>query len=832
MNTIHELFGIFFQAPLIAIIIIAILAGTVMGYGGVPLWSWFLFAGILMFGYASPLWLWIVWGALILVLLIPPVRRLLITRPLMKLMEVLHFLPKISDTEQAAIEAGTVWMDGELFSGKPDFRKLLDQPYPELTEKEQAFLDGPVEELCAMVDDWDVFQRRDFTPETWEYIKKEKFFGMIIPREYGGLGMSSNAHSAVIAKLASNCGPLASTVMVPNSLGPAELLLHYGTKEQKDYYLPRLASGDEIPCFALTEPHAGSDAGGMRSYGEVFKGEDGKNYIRLNWDKRWITLAAISTLHGLAFKLKDPKNLLGKGTDLGITCALVHTNLPGVTLGRRHDPMDVPFYNCPTHGHDVVISVDDIIGGPGQAGKGWRMLMEALAAGRGISLPASATGLSKVGTWIVGAHAKVRKQFGLPIGLFEGVEEPMARVGGFTYILEAMRRYTCGALDKGAKPAIVTAMVKYNATELGRKIVNDAMDVLGGTGITRGPRNLMAHAYIAAPISITVEGANILTRTLMIFGQGAIRCHPYIYKEIKALMDHDAIAFDQNFTRHIGHFFRNLFRSVVLNVTRGLIVKSPIRGKSARYFRKLGWVSARFAFLADIALITLGGALKSREKLTGRFADILSWMYIATTVLRRYEADGRPVEDEIYLKWTLDYAFGEIQRAFEGIFRHLSPPALGWLFRGPLYLWCRLNPVSGYPSDKLGSKVARSLMEPGERRDRLTKGMFIPKDPKNHLYVLNSAFKLSYEADELVKKMVHAIHKGELPHENPIHLIDQAVQKGILNHGEAALIQKAETAREEAIKVDSFTLKEYFRGREPYYPTRNDQARLKKEADT
>lgn len=809
--------------PIVWLIVGIIVVAMVFGFFGAQLWFWMLYAAIILGGFDAPLWLWIVWAVVTVVFVIPPIRRIIFTGPLMKLMESLHFLPKISETEQAAIEAGTVWMEGELFSGKPDFKKINSQLYPKLSEEEKAFLDGPVEKLCSMVDDWDVFKRRDFTPEVWNFIIKNKFFGMIIPKKYGGLEFSAYGHSAVISKLSSRCGPLASTVMVPNSLGPAELLLRYGKEEQKDYYLPRLADGREIPCFALTEPHAGSDAGGIRSVGVVFKDKSGELKIRLNWNKRWITLAAISTVLGLAFKLEDPDNILGKGEHLGITCALIPTHLEGVILGQRHDPLHIPFYNCPTQGHDVIISVDDIIGGVENAGKGWQMLMEALAAGRGISLPASANGTTKAAARIVGAHARVRKQFGLPVGMFEGVEEPLARIGGFTYMIEALRHFTCGALDSGAKPAVVTAMAKYNATELGRKVVNDSMDVLGGTGITLGPKNMIGYAYMATPISITVEGANILTRTLMIFGQGAIRCHPFVYKEIDALMNHDVKAFDRNFTKHVGHVVRNKVRAALLSITRGALAGSPVSGRTARYYRKLSWASASFAFLSDVALASLGGGLKIKEKLTGRFADIFSWMFIATSVLRKFEADGRPKDDLIYIDWSVQYALNEIQQAFDGIYRHLSPPGLGWLFKGPVRFWSRINPIGSPPSDKLGHKIAKSLITPSEQRDRLFGNIYIPTDQKEPFAELESAFKIAYEADELLTRIRHASKQHKLSNGKPELLVKEAVEKGIITKEEEDIIRKAESSRDQAIQVDSFSLKEYLNNREPYFPGRDEK---------
>ncbi|MEL6616007.1 MAG: acyl-CoA dehydrogenase, partial [Bacteroidota bacterium] len=694
-------------------------------------------------------------------------------------MEKLQFLPTISSTEQEAIDAGTVWVEGELFSGKPDTKRLLAQTYAGLTPEEQAFLDGPVEELCAMTDDWDTWQRRDLAPEVWAKLKEGRFFGLIIPKAYGGHGFSPSANSAVVAKVSSVSSTLGITTMVPNSLGPAELLAHFGTDAQKDYWLPRLASGEAIPSFALTEPGAGSDAGAISSKGEVFKGDDGELYIKLNWRKRYITLAAISDVLGLAFKLFDPENLLGKGESLGITCALIPTTTEGVVLGKRHDPLGVPFWNCPTEGHDVVVKLEEaVIGGADGCGKGWRMLMQSLAAGRGISLPASATAGVKQAARVAGAHALIRKQFGLSIGKFEGIEEPLARIGGWAYTLEAARRYTNGGLDQGAAPAVVTAMMKYNTTELFRKAVNDAMDVLGGNAISRGPRNPIASAYIGLPVSITVEGANILTRTLMVFGQGAIRCHPYALKEMQALMNRDVKAFDAAFWPHIGHVVRNAFRAIGLSLTRGRLAGSPVSGPAAAYWRKMQWSSATFAFLADLAMGTLGGDLKRKEKLTGRFADIFSWMYLGSAVLARFEAEGRRTEDEAFMRWSMDYAFAQIQDAFDGLFANLSVPGATWLFRGPLAAWSRFNRIGAMPSDKTGHTVAAAMQIPGEHRDRLFGGVFTTMDPEHTLGRFESAMAICAEAEGVVRKVKDAIRVRTLPKAHPATLIPQAVEAG------------------------------------------------------
>ncbi|MEO0558485.1 MAG: acyl-CoA dehydrogenase, partial [Bacteroidota bacterium] len=642
-------------------------------------------------------------------------------------------------------------------------------------------------------------------------LKEGGFFGLIVPKEYGGHGFSPSLNSAVVAKAASVSSTLGITVMVPNSLGPAELLSHFGTDTQKDYWLPKLATGEVIPSFALTEPGAGSDAGAISSHGTVFKGDDGELYLKLNWRKRYITLAAISDVLGLAFKLSDPDNLLGKGTDLGITCALIPTITEGVVLGKRHDPLGVPFWNCPTEGYDVVVKLEDaIIGGAEGAGRGWRMLMQSLAAGRGISLPASATAGVQQAARVASAHALIRKQFGLSIGKFEGIEEPLARIGGWAYMMEAARRYTCGGLDQGAAPAVVTAMMKYNTTELFRKGVNDAMDILGGNAISRGPRNPIASAYTGLPVSITVEGANILTRTLMVFGQGAIRCHPYALKEMQALMNDDVKAFDAAFWPHIGHVVRNAFRGVGLSLTRGALAGSPVSGPSARYWRKMAWSSATFAFLADLAMGTLGGDLKRKEKLTGRFADIFTWMYFGTAVLRRFEAEGQRAEDRAFLDWSMQYAFAQIQDAFDGLFANLQVPGATWLFRGPLAAWSRFNRISAMPSDTTGHKVAMAMQVPGEQRDRLTSAVFSTLDPEHALGRFESAMRLCYEGEAVYGKVKAAIKRRELPRQHPATLVELAVEKGVLTSDEADLLRRAEAARNDAIQVDSFTTEEYF----------------------
>jgi len=812
MESIIQQFAFFQNIPTGAALGLVIFILLLLGYSGAPLWLWTVTGVAALIGFGSPVWLLTTFIVVMLVFNIKPVRRVLVSGPIMKLLDAMKILPAISETEQTAIDAGTVWVEGEFFSGKPDLIRLSTETFPELTEKEKAFMDGPVEELCSMVSDWELFQQKDFDQKTWNYLKEKRFFGLIIPEEYGGYGFSANAHSAIVAKLASRCGPLATTVMVPNSLGPAELLMHYGTEEQKNYFLPRLAKGEEIPCFALTEPNAGSDAGAMESTGEVFRGKDGNLYIKLNWDKRYITLAAISTVIGLAFKLYDPENLLGKGKDLGITAALVPSDTKGVELGKRHDPLGIPFYNCPTRGKDVVVPLDAIIGGKEGAGNGWRMLMESLAVGRGISLPAQSIGGARTATRAIGAYAAIRKQFGLNIGKFEGIEEPMARIGGYTYLMDAARGYICGALDKGAKPAVVTAIAKYNFTELAREIINDAMDITGGAGISRGPRNIFAHSYIATPIAITVEGANILTRTLIIFGQGAIRSHPYALKEIQALMEKDLKKFDDNFWKHIGHVGQNKIRAFLLSITRGWLIESPVTGPAAKYYRKLGWASASFAFMADMALGSYGGALKMKEKLAGRYADILSWMLLAAATLRRYEADGKQEEDRDYFEWAMEHAFYRIQTAFDEIYSEIEVPGLSWMFRGPIAIWSRINRVGRKPSDELGHRVAQAMQQRGEQRDRITHNIYIPESREETLGKYEYAMEQIETSFPVYKKLYKATKSGDLRKDHVLKQVDPAVEQGIITEEEASQVRTTEKARFDAILVDEFTLEEYEKG--------------------
>jgi len=806
MEIFNSFYGAFGAQPGLAALGCVLLA-LVLGFTGAPLILWTLGALVALIGYgAPPVALW-TFAAVALIFNLRPLRAALVTSSVMKLMK--GFLPKISETERVALEAGVVWIEKDLFSGKPDFKKIINEPYPHLTSEEQNFVKGPVEQLCEVLDDWKIWQTRELPQAAWDIIKKERFLGMIIPKEYGGLGFSALAHSEVIMKLASRSIPATVTVMVPNSLGPAELLIHYGTEEQKKNLLPRLARGEELPCFALTEPTAGSDAGSLTSSGVLFKGEDGKLYMKLNWNKRWITLAAISTVLGLAFRLYDPENLLGKGTDLGITCALIPSNTKGVVLGRRHDPLGVPFYNCPTQGHDVIASVDCIVGGIANAGKGWKMLMECLAAGRGVSLPAQSTGGTKLTTRVASAHASVRKQFGVPIGSFEGVEEPLAEIASFNYVLEASRKFTCGALDQGIKPPVITAIAKYISTELCRKSIIGGMDILGGSGISCGPRNLLAHTYIGTPIGITVEGANIMTRTLIIFGQGALRAHPYAFQEVASVEKGDLRGFDRAFWGHIGHVVRNTFRSVLLSLSRGYLASSPVSGETAKYYRKLSWASATFAIMSDIAMGSLGGTLKFREKITGRFADILSWMYLCSATLRRFEAEGRRKEDLPFVHYVMQYGLTQIQNAFDGIFKNIGVAGLGWLFGGIIRAWSRINTLSPEVSDKISHQVSALIQKDSEQRDRLTDGIFYPTRDGEALKRLELAFKTVKAAEDTEKKIRQALKSKKIPKVKGPKLVEEALKAGVISEMEAANLKKAEELRLDAITVDDFSQAEY-----------------------
>ncbi|BBI99119.1 acyl-CoA dehydrogenase [Ferrigenium kumadai] len=743
---------------------------------------------------------------------IPYMRRHVVSGSILKIFR--KVLPQISATEQEAIDAGTVWWDGDLFSGQPDWNKLRAFPKCELKPEEQAFLDNEVEQLCSMLDDWDITHKRaDLPPEVWQFMKDKGFFGMIVPKSYGGLEFSAQAHSAVVAKVASRSGTAAVTVMVPNSLGPAELLLHYGTTEQKDRYLHRLAKGQEVPCFALTGPFAGSDAGAIPDFGVVchgeFAGQKDVLGIRLNWEKRYITLAPVATLVGLAFKLYDPERLLGGETDRGITLALIPADTPGVQLGRRHFPLNSAFLNGPTQGRDVFIPMEYIIGGTSRVGQGWRMLMECLAAGRSISLPASSVGGMKMAARTTGAYARVRKQFKLPIGKFEGIEEPLARIGAHTYMVDAARRFTALAVDLGEKPSVLSAAIKYHATERSRIVINDAMDVHGGKGICLGPDNYLGRGYQQMPIGITVEGANILTRTMIIFGQGAIRSHPYVLREIAASheQNHERALrqFDKALFGHITFAMSNAARSFVFGLSNGYGAPVPQGSETYRYYQQLTRFSAAFALSADVAMAVLGGSLKRREKISARLGDVLSLLYLCSATLKRFEDDGRPAEDLPLLHWAMQDALYRIQQSFMGVIQNFPNILVRWVLSGLIFpLGLRVSP----PSDELGHRIATLLMKPGEARDRLTAGMFIAKDENDAVGALEAALASTLACEPLQAKLEEARKAGKLKEPDEVARISEARDKGIIDAEQALLLERDYALRRKVIMVDDFAPEE------------------------
>lgn len=790
--------------------LLLLVAALFLAYNSMPAIFWAGLGMVFILQFDISIFAVLFYVALASVFVFPSIRQKILTRPIIALIKRLKLLPKISDTEKTVLKSGTVWVDGELFSGSPNFKAIFANKYPVLTHEEKSFLDDEVEAACKMCDDYEVYKTKDLSPAVWQYLKDKKFFGMIIPKKYGGLGFSAFAHSAVIQKLASRSVPLAITVMVPNSLGPAELLLQYGTKEQQDHYLPRLAKGQEIPCFALTEPTVGSDATAITANGVVFKDEDGKIKIKLNWNKRYITLGAVATLIGMAFKLSDPDNLLGKGNELGITCALIPNTTVGVRQGRRHDPLATPFVNSPINGENVVVGIDAIIGGVEGAGKGWKMLMECLAAGRGISLPSTSTGGAKLITRVVTAYANIRKQFGLSIGKFEGVEKVIADIVGKTYTMEAMRCFTAGAVDAGAKPAVVTAIAKYHATEMFRKVVNDGMDILGGAAIIRGKRNLIANAYFSVPISITVEGANIMTRSLIHFGQGAIMCHPFVYRELDTLEKNDLAGFDAAFFGHVSHFIKNVSKSLVLGLSRGYLHFSSSDGITKKYERKLAWASSSFAMLADIAIIKFGGDLKRKEKINGRFGDILSAMYMAVCILKKFEADGKRPEDEILIDYIMKDLFAQMQKGIEELWVNMFS-GFGKIIATPIVFVSKLNSFLCPARDEVENLIVKKALKSGDFRNNLTYGIYLPKEEGQALARLENAFLLFEKAEIVFAKIKKAQKEDLLPQENPENLIDIAAAKSIITEDEVKIVNKYSVAILDAVQVDDYTIEEYLK---------------------
>jgi acyl-CoA dehydrogenase len=775
-----------------------------------------------LIGDGSWLWLTVLWlGFAALALLnVDAVRMRYVTKPF--LMVYRRLLPSMSDTEREALEAGTVWWDGELFSGKPHWPKLLSAKAPQLSAEERAFLDGPCEELCRMLDDWDITHRRaDLPPHVWDFLKRKGFFAMIIPKKYGGLEFSAYAHSCVLAKIASRSATASSTVAVPNSLGPAELLLHYGTEEQKNHYLPRLARGEDVPCFALTGPRAGSDAASIPDTGVVCRGlYEGREVIglRLNFSKRYITLAPIATVIGLAFKLYDPDKLLGGDeTDYGITCALIPRNTPGVTIGRRHLPLNVPFQNGPLQGKDVFVPIDFIIGGPKMAGQGWRMLVEQLSVGRCISLPSNAAGAAKAGIFASAAYARIRKQFGQSVGRFEGVEAALTRMAGAAYIIDAARSVTTGAIDGGERPAVPAAMLKYHCTELARQVANDCMDIHGGKGICLGPRNYAGRGYQVVPVAITVEGANILTRSLMILGQGAIRCHPYVLREMNAAKDKDKRRslreFDAALFGHVGYTLSNAARSFVMSATLARFSDTPNTGPTRRYYQHINKFSAQFAFATDMAMLTLGGYLKQKEHLSARLGDVLSSLYMASMVLKHYENHGRPEADLPLVEWSCRTLLYTAQEQLHGFLRNFPNRWVAGLMR--LVIFPRGRTYFA-PSDRLGRMIVQQMMAPTEARDRLADGIYRTVEPGNPLGLLQEALVLAEAAEPLEKRLrVEGIKTGRITALDLPGQVDQALDIGLLTSSEAAQLRDYDRKVMELIHVDDFETEELTAGVQP-----------------
>lgn len=750
--------------------------------------------------------------SMIVLFSVRPLRRALISRSVFKTYK--RILPQMSDTEREALEAGTVWWDGELFRGNPDWRKLLAYPVPKLTAEEQSFMDNEAEQACALVDDWQVTSELyDLPPQAWQFIKDKGFLGMIIPKKYGGLEFSAYAHSQIVTKLSTRCSALSVSVMVPNSLGPAELLLHYGTEAQKNHYLPRLAKGLEIPAFALTSPWAGSDAASIPDVGIVCKGIwQGKEVIgmRVTWDKRYITLGPVCTILGLAFHLFDPDGLLGGKKHIGITCALVPRDTPGAEIGRRHFPLNAMFMNGPTHGKDVFMPLDYIIGGPAMVGQGWRMLMECLAAGRSISLPSSNAGMAQLTARTVGAYARVRSQFKTAIGRFEGVEEPLTRIGAYTYMMDAVRKMTAGAIDLGEKPSVVSAIAKYHVTERARQVVNDGMDIVGGKGICLGPSNFIGRAYQQIPIGITVEGANILTRSMILFGQGAIRCHPYVLKEMKSAFNADGAQglrdFDEALFGHVGFTVRHGVGALWKGLTGSHFVSVPdnVAPETRRYYQQLTRFSAAFAFLADISMLVMGGELKRREKLSARLGDILSMLYLCSATLKRYESEGRQQADAPLMHWAMWDAMYQAQMAFDGVIANFP---VRWIGRFLYRIVFPLGHPYDVPSDRIGHKVAKLLIEPSASRDRLTAEAYIPKTESEAVGALELALVATIEAEPIEARIRAAEKSGALannPDANVRDLAHAAFAAGIVSAAEYAVLKRRNELRDIVIHVDDF----------------------------
>lgn len=767
--------------------------------------SYVIFTAVLLQAHIqAPITTFFSFGILfvIFILVIKPLRMRLVSNLIFQ--KVSGFVPKMSKTEREALEAGTVSWEGEIFRGSPDFALLHAQPIVELTTDEQNFLDGPVTELCRMLNDWEVtHERLDLPAAAWQFIKEQGFLGMIIPKSYGGLGFSATAQMQVLVKLYSCSITAATTVSVPNSLGPGELLLKYGTQEQKDYYLPRLAAGQEIPCFALTGPNAGSDAASIPDVGKVcYQEVNGEKVlgISLTWDKRYITLCPVATIIGLAFRLFDPENILGKGEDLGISCALIPADTKGVVKGRRHYPLNIPFMNGPTQGKDVFVSIDSLIGGVEMAGNGWRMLMECLSAGRAISLPSGACGAAKAAALTSGAYSRIRTQFHTAIANFEGIEEPLARIAASTYIIDATLTKIAADIDSGARPSVASAIVKYHTTELARVVACDAMDIHGGKGICLGPKNYLARGFQSSPISITVEGANILSRSLIIFGQGAIRCHPYIFTEMEALRTGDKHSFDKAFCGHLRFAVGNLFNALIFALTDARFLRGSY-GVLTRYYHLIKLYSVILSAFTDLAILIFGGKLKYKEKLSARLGDVLSYLYQVSAVLKKFNSDGSPEEDIVIVQWCCESLLFKCENALYEIIINIP---IRWLRLLTRFIFMPLGRMRSKPTDDLGRKVAELISNPSELRTRLTRNVFVEDIANCPPGQIEAAFRKIVAVHDLEKRVVHAVKEGQITSLTFMQQIEDAKQQKIINDREYRQLIAAEQARQEVIAVDSF----------------------------
>jgi acyl-CoA dehydrogenase len=804
----------------VLLVVIAVAGFAALAMRESPLWQWglaLLVFGLLVgiefdssgaefeFGFGS--WVFLVLGGILLLLSVRPIRMAALIAPVFA--AVKSILPRVSRTEQEALDAGTVGWDAELFSGRPNWEKLTAIRPLTLTEEEQAFLDGPTETACRMIDDWDIrHNRADLSPELWAFLRERGFLGMLIGKEHGGLGFSAQAQSMIVSKIASRSVAAGITVMVPNSLGPGELLEKYGTQAQKEKYLHRLATGQDVPCFALTGVHSGSDAGGMRDIGIVTRGTwNGQEAlgVRLTFDKRYITLAPIATLVGLAFILKDPDNLLGRGEDIGITLALIPHDHPGLDIGRRHYPARQAFMNGPVRGKDMFVPIDYLIGGTDYAGQGWRMLMECLSTGRAISLPAIGSISIKATLRATSAYARVRRQFGIPVGLMEGVAEPLGEMVKRAYAFEAARRLTASMVDEGQRPAVIAGLLKYTTTEAMRDSMDDAFDIQGGRAIQDGPGNYLFGAYQALPVAITVEGANILTRTLMTFAQGVLRAHPYLLKEVQAAQDKDRragmAAFDTAFGGHTKFMLRNIVASLLHGLTNGAFASSPNDGPMAGWYRKLHRYSQAFALVADWTTVVLGGSLKSKQKISGRMADLLGDLYLMSSTLKRFDEEGRIGEDKALVDAIMEDRIASMESSFGEVFDNFPNPVFAWAMR---ILCFPLGRHARRASDDTNYRLVRAVLKPGPFRDRLTTGVYHTTDPNDVTGVLEDAFIKVTEAEDIENRFIKAARRGVFDRRLDRDAVADAVAAGVINDNEAGILRAADEATERAVQVDDF----------------------------